>query len=66
MDWMRVIINRTLAVREGVEEQRALALGIAGAMIDGPVVGYAVTIAMARQEPPPPAPVITPSEKPPK
>lgn len=56
MDWIRVIVNRALAIRENIDERRALALGVAGALIGPPAVGYAVTIAMARREAPPPRP----------
>lgn len=52
MDFLRVLIGRTLAVNEGVDEQRALALGLVGSMVATPAVGYAVTIATARQEAP--------------
>ncbi len=54
-DFIRVFVNRQLALNEGVDEQRALTLGLVGSMVGAPAVGYAVTIATARQEAPPPA-----------
>ncbi len=51
---MRIFVNRTLAINEGVDEQRALELGLIGAMIPTPAVGYVLTIATARREAPPP------------
>jgi PASTA domain len=54
VDFMRVFVNRQLAINEGVDEQRALTLGLVGSMVGTPAVGYAVTIATARREAPPP------------
>ncbi len=54
MDAMRILVNRTLAINEGVDEQRALELGLIGAMLPTPAVGYVLTIATARREAPPP------------
>jgi hypothetical protein len=54
MDMIRVIVNRSLALREGLDESRALTLGMMGAMIGTPVVGYVTTMALARREAPEP------------
>jgi len=56
MDMIRVIVNRSLALREGLDETRALTLGMMGAMIGPPVTGYIVTMALARREAPAPEP----------
>jgi hypothetical protein len=54
MDMIRLIVNRSLALREGLDETRALTLGMVGAMIGPPVTGYVVTMALARREAPEP------------
>jgi hypothetical protein len=63
MDLTRFLINRMVALGEGVDDQRASQLALLGSLISGDLaIGLFIVREMARQEaPPPPVMPISPT-----